>query len=93
MPRYPSIVLKWTMELFYFILSGHHSEHNNFFHGSSITTEGENISKSCSLREVRAVMDIEADFVPARGQRQKEDTDFLNNSPTYNRIHKGALVL
>ena len=33
-------------------------------------------------------MDIEADIVPARGQRQKEDTDFLNNSPIYNRIHK-----
>ena len=51
------------LELFYLnIFSGHHSEHN-FFHGSSITTEGENISKSCSLREVRAVMDIEADII------------------------------
>ena len=62
---HPSKIHSVTIPWNYFILYSQDIILNNFFHGSSITTEGENTAKPCSLREVRAVMDIEADIVPA----------------------------
>ena len=62
---HPSKIHPVTIPWNCFILYSQDIILNNFFHGSSITTEGENTAKSCSLREVRAVMDIEADIVPA----------------------------